>query len=162
MFQHDTPFSSTNNTLVGLLVSSFRPYNLNLLCCSGQIGVFSLLFTTKVFLSNCYACEPSNICSQTVTTIQSGATAACDLSITVLLCWVRLLAFFQYPVNADCLCVLGRFSMEVALALEGLPSLFCSGLVHILMYGLIAPTQYSTSLSPTRSTEERSRRRSST
>jgi len=38
---------------------------------SGEWGTFSNLFHTK-----------------TITTIQSGATAACDLSITVILCWV--------------------------------------------------------------------------
>ncbi|KAF7969465.1 hypothetical protein HWV62_27247 [Athelia sp. TMB] len=38
---------------------------------SGELGYFSLLGTTK-----------------NVTTIQSGATAACDLSITIILCYV--------------------------------------------------------------------------
>jgi len=38
---------------------------------SGEEGTFSNLYKTK-----------------TVTTIQSGATAACDFSITIILCWV--------------------------------------------------------------------------
>ncbi|KIM71274.1 hypothetical protein PILCRDRAFT_17212 [Piloderma croceum F 1598] len=100
---------------------------------SGQIGVFSLLFTTK-----------------TVTTIQSGATAACDLSITVLLCWVLhgsrtgvrstdalLDKLITYAINRGALTTLAAFLNMLLFVLRPeafifMVPLLCSGQLYVI------------------------------
>lgn len=62
---------------------------------SGIVGDFHDLFKTKVIPAQESGFHCITYYIQMVTTIQSGATAACDLSITVILCWVGFMLFLK-------------------------------------------------------------------
>jgi len=100
---------------------------------SGEAGAFSLLFTTI-----------------RVTTLQSASTAACDLTITVLLCWVLhgsrtglrstdalLDKLITYAINRGALTTLAAFLNMLLFVLRPGTFLFmipllCSGQLYII------------------------------